>query len=171
MEQNIFFVINTVRRAKTRTQRALAPGGHRFIQRVAGNSVVLGRGKFTMMNEENFNKFRDELQKKQEEGTIEVRVGAPTGPVFNFATNANPSNVSTSEETPSDSVPEPAPIAEEDKTIEDVVEPPKENIPGDTPDFSKMTKADLITYIHDMTGESREKLEKMNKKDLLEIVR
>ena len=68
-----------VRRVKTRTQRAMSPKRHRFVQRIGGGAITVRRGRHrgTTVSEEMLEEHFDEIKKRWEAGMIEVRT--PTG--------------------------------------------------------------------------------------------
>jgi len=108
-----------------------------------------------VVTEEEILAHRPELENLISTGVIEIRVGSPVGPLYEFATL-----VEDPEEDETNPEPAIAELEESDSAVER----------QDTPNFRAMAKAKLVEYLVEHTGEDPEVLAAMKKSQLLEIV-
>ena len=125
----VFWVSSTVRSVQTRLTRALAPERARFKQYILGGSLRLVRNRPLVISELQLKHFKPELEAKWKAGLIEVREGAPDGPVYLFEKKKRRKS------TPPPPMP-PTPVVEEPKP-----EPEPEPAKLEDPPTAKETKA------------------------------
>lgn len=152
---NPIIILSTVRRVQTRTTRIQQPTRTPFKQYVCGGRHRLVRNQHVVVTEEEILAHRPELENLISTGVIEIRVGSPVGPLYEFATL-----VEDPEEDETNPEPAIAELEESDSAVER----------QDTPNFRAMAKAKLVEYLVEHTGEDPEVLAAMKKSQLLEIV-
>lgn len=175
-----YFLVNAVSKRRTKMARKAGPAPQKYSQRFLGGSVRLTRGRHHPITEEQLKAHWDELEAKQRAGAVEVRVGTPMGPIFDFGTldtKPEPVKKPVEPEEVVDAAPEPEDQddAEEGEPSEEVElpaeEPPAEDEPEEAQDFASMTNKQLVALILEHSSDWTEKeLKKMKKVELLELL-
>lgn len=189
-----YYVIGTTRDARYRTFRAKSPVRQRHMRFICGNQIRLLSGRAQLLREDFLKKYENELRILQRNGSLEVRVGSPTGPRYDFTAPASADAVletvskaiadkiveelhAPSElrklfvETPVEPVPEPEPVVEpEPAPVAEVVdepvsEPSPEPIPGDAA-LSSMGRKELVV-VYTSRGGQESDLDGMTKRHIL----
>lgn len=84
MAEQVYLVHSAVRKLSTRLKRVTAPTRHKFVQRLAGGTIIVRRVRPARITEEVLNKNLEELKQAVDEGRIEVRT--MTGQVVDLNT-------------------------------------------------------------------------------------
>jgi len=170
------FAVSTVRKQHTRALRLMSPTCHRsrqLKQVICGGAIRLVRNRPMALREDLFLQYKDQLADLQSRGAIEVRVGSPQGPVFDFG-GAMPApgelqddaseNEEEAAEAPTNEVGDFGdPGDPGDSKNEEVKEAAQ---PESTPDMT-WTKTALVDYAAQILGESFEDLDKLTKREIL----
>jgi len=152
-----YWLVSTVRRVETRLQRAQSPERHRFKQDLCNGQIRLVRGPAGVeLRPDLLEQFKEELKSYHDRGILNVHVGSPEGPLYDFR-----ELVEKAPPPPKEPTPEPAPELDEPEPEA------KEMDEDDLPDMT-WTKTRLMSHAATVLGKDESELEPMTKREILE---
>jgi len=137
--------------------------------------LVRGRPCQTPLTGAQIRAHFNELREKQNAGLVEVHVGSPEGPLYNFG--------DVDEMSPPQAAPEKEPEAqelekefesEEEEEEEEGEDTTEESTVDETlmekPNYASMKKSELVAHVAELTGDDPATLQRLTRNQLLEVL-